>query len=184
MSKTCRKCGIAKDLTEFYIHEKMADGHLNFCKDCVKDRVRDHRANNDHVRTAERFRYHHGRKKGQVKQWQDENEKRMHIAKWACGVVRAAIKKGLIVKPSQCERCEAEGFVESSHHDYTKPLEVEWLCRRCHRRDDARRPKTITQIEDLHLERVELRRKLEAAEQTISLLLRLLRQQQGLDEVA
>ena len=36
MTKICFKCGVEKELTEFYAHKEMADRHLNKCKDCTK----------------------------------------------------------------------------------------------------------------------------------------------------
>lgn len=34
--KICFKCGNEKELTSFYKHAQMGDGHLNKCKDCTK----------------------------------------------------------------------------------------------------------------------------------------------------
>lgn len=42
--KTCKKCGQLKDVSCFYAHKMMADGHLNSCKECVKNAVRKNRS--------------------------------------------------------------------------------------------------------------------------------------------
>ena len=42
-SKTCKGCGVETDLSEYYKHSRMADGHVNKCKGCVSARVRENR---------------------------------------------------------------------------------------------------------------------------------------------
>jgi len=54
-------------------------------------------------------------------------------------ILRRAIAKGLIERPSTCESCNISGvgkngraFIDAHHHDYNKPLDVMWLCAKCH----------------------------------------------------
>lgn len=48
----------------------------------------------------------------------------------AMNKVRQAIKVGKLI-PAPCEWCGAEK-VEAHHCDYNKPLDVMWLCKKCH----------------------------------------------------
>jgi len=131
--KTCRECGRQLPLEEFYVHPQMADGHLNFCKDCVRSRVRQHyRDNVDEMRER-------ARKYGS----QPENVRRLVISaqRWrkafperykAHTALRNALRSGAVVRPDACSRCGAVGRVIGHHKDYGKPLEVDWLCQSCH----------------------------------------------------
>jgi DNA-binding XRE family transcriptional regulator len=46
--------------------------------------------------------------------------------------VRLALESGRLTKPDACERCGAVTALEGHHADYSKPLEVEWVCDPCH----------------------------------------------------
>ena len=35
-TKICLRCNVEKEITEYYVHKQMADGHLNICKTCKR----------------------------------------------------------------------------------------------------------------------------------------------------
>ena len=43
-----------------------------------------------------------------------------------------AIKKGELIKPKRCELCNRCSEIEAHHVDYGRPLQVTWLCKKCH----------------------------------------------------
>ncbi len=64
----------------------------------------------------------------------------------AGNLVAAAIFRGNL-KPRPCEVCGATRDIDAHHDDYSKPLDVRWLCRAHHkqhheklRREEANRP--------------------------------------------
>lgn len=144
--KTCRQCRKEKIRDEFYDHPQMRDGKLNRCKECVKGRVRLHREENDSVREYDRRRYRESPERRMASEaHQKRNPERTKLVKQCSQMVRRAVLKGIVAKATHCESCgllETEDRkLEGAHSDYTKPLEVRWLCRRCHRREDAAQPK-------------------------------------------
>lgn len=54
--------------------------------------------------------------------------------------VQRALKSGKLVRPDRCERCGAADVrlrdgrsgLHAHHADYSRPLDVEWLCVTCH----------------------------------------------------
>ncbi len=42
------------------------------------------------------------------------------------------LKIGDLVKPKRCEECLENKELFGHHTDYSKPLEVKWVCRNCH----------------------------------------------------
>ena len=47
----------------------------------------------------------------------------------AQAILHKAVERKKILKPTTCSKCGAEGRIEAHHPDYSKPLEVIWLCR-------------------------------------------------------
>ena len=57
----------------------------------------------------------------------------------AQNLLESAIKKGVVVRKTHCEECGETGVfkdgrtkVQAHHPDYSKPLDVMWLCQVCH----------------------------------------------------
>ena len=74
--------------------------------------------------------------RGECKQCQyDAQRKRYnkHTNKHqAKNIANHAFKKGELQKPLCCEKCFEAKPLDRHHPDYNKPLEVKWLCRKCH----------------------------------------------------
>jgi len=43
-----------------------------------------------------------------------------------------AVKTGKLIKPLYCEKCGENKPLQGHHHDYSKPLDVLWVCLTCH----------------------------------------------------
>lgn len=44
-----------------------------------------------------------------------------------------AISSGLVIKSDHCEICFSNSNIHGHHEDYNKPLEVLWVCAKCHK---------------------------------------------------
>ena len=54
------------------------------------------------------------------------------LAHRAPQAVLRAVRKGKLIRPTVCEQCHQQRYIRAHHDDYSKPLEVKWLCTRCH----------------------------------------------------
>lgn len=142
--KTCFKCGQKRPLTEFYAHPAMADGHLGKCKSCTKADVKlNYKVNRCHYVDYEKKRWPAKKAKDSArkqtaaykeykKKWRRENaEKQL-----AHNLVAKALRTGELVR-QPCEVCNSFA-VEGHHADYSKPLDVNWLCVEHHREEHSR----------------------------------------------
>jgi hypothetical protein len=132
--KTCFKCGAEKPLTDFYVHPQMGDGRLNKCKECTKrDVQKNYRDNVEHYREYERKRFQQKDRKESIIKHQRTRRARNPEKEAARRKFTYAVRTGKIERPDTCEKCGAEGGIQGHHHDYSKPLDVAWLCFKCHR---------------------------------------------------
>ena len=100
------------------------------------------------VRDSEKFRKrkrdldvgyrarNHGTKIASVRKWKTNNREK-HLAQRK---LLYAVRVGKLTRPSVCSKCgivpvpRRDGIsgVQAHHYDYSKPLDVQWLCSLCH----------------------------------------------------
>lgn len=133
MKKECFKCHQVKDLSEFYRHDRMADGHLNKCKACTRVDVRINAA----VHDVKRLEYEHRRSRnGDRRRARAVRNKRYRFEhperEAAYRAIYRAVRAGRVTKPTSCQGCGKNSEVHAHHQDYQQPLNIVWLCARCH----------------------------------------------------
>lgn len=136
----CRKCEIDKDVDDFRECRptKGSPYRVTLCIICERDYMKQNYRTNlmgNRLKNREIDRKY-GRDKDQVNAAARERYHRniefMRLKRRARGRVYNALKAGKLSKPNECERCDIVAKLYSHHEDYTKPLEVEWLCGECH----------------------------------------------------
>lgn len=61
--------------------------------------------------------------------WREKNWKKV----LAQSVVQDHVNRGNLTRPEKCPICKSEDYrIEAHHYDYDKPLEIMWLCQKCH----------------------------------------------------
>lgn len=138
-TQVCIECGEEKPLPEYYSHPQMANGYLGVCKGCHKLRMKRRRLTNPRVQEYDRLRdklpHRIKRRNEYHKKWREKNPDgyRAHY------LLTNAVRNGR-VKKEPCSLCGTTKRVHGHHRDYTKPLDVVWLCAKCHQRVHATFP--------------------------------------------
>lgn len=146
-SKVCFACNEEKPLTEFYRAPTAADGRAGKCKECTKAAVRANRAARiEYYREYDRRRFQENpeRRAAQLAQMRsipssvtqpgkDAYRARNREKASATISVNNAVRDGRLAKRSTCEICGSSDRIHGHHHDYSKPLDVWWLCDHCHK---------------------------------------------------
>ena len=125
-TKVCFKCGRNLPLEEFYKHPRMADGHLNKCKDCTRKDVRrdyDRKSKDESWMEAERIRSREKYGRLGYKDADFNNKTRKEL-KPDQNTRRSLRKKGIEIPSDR----------EAHHWNYNRPKSVIILSRKAHRR--------------------------------------------------
>lgn len=137
--KKCAECQEAKPLTAFYRHPKSADGRMHICKDCHKVRMKTRRRTDQKVQEYDRMRSKRPERKAHIQRTSDQWRRDHQEAYRAQTAVGNAMRDGKISK-RPCAECGATKHIHAHHADYSKPLEVTWLCALHHHRLHADDP--------------------------------------------
>ena len=156
--KTCKNCAETLPLSEFNRNSASLDGHENKCRECRRRERRAWRAANPgKERKATRLWYEANKEQQiqRITQWKRDHPERVaayarrnytqypdkHKARTL--VASKAIAAGDLNRPEHCTHCHSKGNIQAHHHDYSKPLDVEWLCTRCHGEEHCEQPRPV-----------------------------------------
>lgn len=138
--KQCKCCGETKPLDEYYLQGKERKTHMSTCKVCVRKRSqeRTQRLLLDAAwveKELERQRIKQRKKNAKIPYEQKKTHIRTYVEKYpekrkAQHAVQQALRNGSLKKEpcSVCGNPNSEGH----HEDYSKPLDVMWLCPKHH----------------------------------------------------
>lgn len=123
-TRRCPRCEKVKPRSEF-------DGpRLSYCKPCRHAVNKEYRKTPRGAATQKAARDKYRRKPQWLAYWRDYY-RRQKVKALARQMVYRAVKSGRL-KRLPCESCGVTKDVHAHHDDYTKPLKVDWYCRRCH----------------------------------------------------
>lgn len=130
--KVCSKCHEAKPLADFTVDRRIHGGRTGTCRACAAARrflTPDQRRRKRERDQERRARMPEKQRENQRANRRKPELRRHHNARRS---LCRALQQGRIVRPPTCSACGAGGRIEGHHHDYSRALDVEWLCSSCH----------------------------------------------------
>jgi hypothetical protein len=126
--RSCTACGTEKPLSEFWPNRRAPGGHYSTCKDCERERRKEYNARPE-VKEA---------RLAATRRWLQRNPGYSHRKEppHHPDRVRARRAVGMAILRGKMQRrpCEVCGRKAHAHHDdYSRPLDVRWLCPLHHR---------------------------------------------------
>ncbi len=137
MQTKCGSCLIEKEDKCFYKDASRSNGLSCHCKDCIREQQRKSReADPEAARRKNRLRYHRVKLTPQYRIRITRKQKlrrAVHPDKYkARRKVMHEIEMGRMVR-GVCA-CGSTENIQAHHEDYSKPMEVVWMCAVCHRK--------------------------------------------------
>ncbi len=132
--KRCYKCKILKPHTDFWRKSRNLDGLQAACKTCMSTENKEWTKKN-RERHRERLKIWRENNPDRSNAIGKQQRERWHDKQRARQAAGKALLNGTITKPTACTRCHhipPPHCLHGHHEDYSKPLEVIWLCARCH----------------------------------------------------
>jgi len=128
----CKQCHQAKPLSEYY---RDARNHWGVrgeaCKECLRAKSREWNVANKHLhrkRTADYARENRGKVNARVYKHRASNPLKYKARQ----ALYRAVRSGKLMR-GPCAHCGSAVDTHGHHTDYTRPLDVIWLCPDCHR---------------------------------------------------
>lgn len=147
MAKVCSKCKQEKDESTFYKRSASSDGLHPWCKACVIDQAKKWKQSNpnperDAVYSRKCYRDNAKETNARTRKWQQANPEKVAAIgrkyalsnpekRHAKDCVNHAITSGKLIR-QPCTLCSTKEKVHAHHRSYDYPLQVDWLCCKCH----------------------------------------------------
>lgn len=144
MERECTICKLVKPLEEFNKSKKGKYGHDAQCKKCRYTKTgRAHFLRNKEKCYENAAKWNKNNREIINKRARDryvedkspiiERDRRHKDKIKAQHLVQCHVRRGKIIKPEICSICNCEPKrIEAHHADYSKPLEIIWVCSQCH----------------------------------------------------
>lgn len=139
----CLKCRKIKSSVEFFSNKRDGAKRFflsNWCRECSSKRAKGYRDSSTKPRkkwkpttpVPEYVEREYVRR--EFMRHKNDTVKRLAHSR-----LRYAVISGRLIRPKRCSKCQkTSNRIHGHHKDYTKPLDVEWLCHQCHTDEHSR----------------------------------------------
>lgn len=130
-AQNCNRCGSAENLTKRQYTKKYRVQYY-MCRDCNTELMQKYRKTKNGMAIVRKASY----------KSMDKHRKKQNCR----ALMNYHLRKGRIEKPKECSMCHEEKKLDGHHDDYSKPLEVTWVCRACHFQIHKRCTPTVERV--------------------------------------